>query len=198
MTPGNAEMVKMKETKTKLLPTAAEAAARWTELENRRRELLDRIDGIKAALALQAGTTAADDRFGILTERAKPFAGMKPRRLRQQLEDAEGELEALLPEAFAAREAADEAEARELRALAEKLRPEHRKAVNRIADALEELAAACEAEAGIRAQLQGRFVSAAAMLPNLNFVGVTGRPADWDSPISTWFRQARAAGYVVE
>lgn len=189
-------MLKTKEKPAKLLPSAEEAIARWSAMETQRRELLARIEGLEAALTLQAGGPDAADTFGVLAERAKPFSGTKPRRLRSQIEDAKGDLEALLPELFAAKEAAEDAERRELRAQAERLKPEHRKAVSRIAAALEELDAASGAEAAVRAKLRGRFGNGEAMLPNLGFTGVIGRPADWSSPISAWGRHARAAGYL--
>ena len=144
-------MTLTKPARAPLLPSLEEATAAASDLAAQRRALDAEIVGLESALALDATVSAEErqsDRLAVLRERAAPFADMKPRYIRRRLEDARDELEALLPKVFGAIEAKARADRTELRQRAEHLKPQHAAVVERIADALEKLAAA--PEPGIR------------------------------------------------
>lgn len=192
-------MTRTKPKRTPLLPGAGEANAIASELAAQRRALDQEIAGIEATLILDGLNIdeRASDRLDALRARAAPFADGKPRRLRLRLEDAQDELKALLPKVFSANEAAARAERGENRRRAERLKPEHAAVVERIADALENLATALDEEARIRNQVRDRNGVIPENLPDMAFAGV-GNATDHNSPVSIWFRRARRAGYLKE
>ena len=193
-------LTRKKTTRTPLVPTFEEARAAASEFADQRRALDQEIAGLEAALALDKVASPDEregDRLASLRERAVPFADTKPRHIQRRLEDARDELQDLLPKAFAANEAKARADRTENRKTAEHLKPQHAEAVERIADALEQLAAGLDQEARLRDQVKNPNGLVPDELPDMSFRGI-GRAADHNSPISSWFRRARRAGYLKE
>jgi ClpP class serine protease len=171
----------------------AAARERWNAASARRRELVDKLGGAKAALALldrEEGAPALGPR---LTEAAERFLGsrvLSARQLRREIEAAEDALDAAAPghgrEAAAWREAQSAEAARRLRDLA----PRHRAAVKRIAGLVEQLSAAVEAERAVRAELSE--VGGTGALPDASHE--FGSLNEYGSTLSSWNRRVLAVG----
>jgi hypothetical protein len=170
------------------------AKARWEKVSAARRALRDRLDGAKAALVL------ADYRPGpgeylspVLEDKARRYLdGRRPDRDRLAREIAE--LDAEL--ADAATTYSVEAVAwklaveNEARRRAEAVRPRHKAAIRKIAQLVEQLSLAVEAERAVRAELAE--VGSTGALPDAS--REFGSLNEFNSLLSSWNRQMLAEG----
>jgi hypothetical protein len=108
----------------------------------------------------------------------------------QRRVDLVGEREILARAITMATDALTIEKRREANALAASLKPDHQKAVARIARALIELSRAVDEEERVRSRASGL-----APLPNVTFVGV-GSLKNPASPVSFWLKSARKRGLL--
>jgi hypothetical protein len=169
------------------------AKARWGQVTAARRELKERLDGAKAALAL------ADHRDGpgehlapVIEERGLRYLnGRRPDRDRLVREIAELEYEQADAatvyniESLAWKQALEV----EARRRGEALRPRHRAAVKRLAQLVEQLSVAVAAERAVRGELAEVGSSA---LPDAS--REFGSLNEYGSILSSWNRRVLAEG----
>jgi hypothetical protein len=168
--------------------------ARWAEVSAARRALKDRVDGCRAALAFADHRPSPGEHFSpVLEDRARRYLdGRTPDRDRlvRQLSELEAEM-ADAATVFALESAAWrtalEAEA-DRRAAA--LRPRHKAAVRRIAQLVEQLSLAVEAERAVRAELAE--VGGNGALPDAG--REFGSLHEYGSTLSSWNRRMLAEG----
>ena len=170
--------------------SAFEAAkARWAEVSAERRALKDKLDGCRSALVLADHKPGRGEYMSsVVEDRARRFLdGRLPNRellARQvvELEDALAQqAESYSVEAAAWRAAVEAESARR----AEALRPRHRAACRRIAQLVEQLSLAVEAERAVRAELAE--IGAGGALPDGS--RELGSLAEYGSTLSAWNRR---------
>jgi hypothetical protein len=169
------------------------AKARWGAVRRERQELKARLDGAKAALVFAENPPSRGDFVSpVLASRAQAYlAGRQPNadRLRREILDLDDELAQTATrysiEATSWRLALEAEAARR----AEQVRPRHRAAVKRIAQLVEQLSLAVEAERAIRAELAEVGSSA---LPDAS--RELGSLNEFNSVLSSWNRRMLAEG----
>jgi hypothetical protein len=170
------------------------AQARWAEISAARRALRDKLDGCKAALAFADHRPGPGEHFSpLLEERALRYlAGRQPNRDRlirevAELEDEQAQQAATYSVESVAWKLALE---NETRRRAEALRPRHRAAVKKIAQLVEQLSLAVEAERAVRAELAE--VGGNGALPDAG--REFGSLHEYNSALGSWNRRMVAEG----
>jgi hypothetical protein len=170
------------------------ARARWERESAARRALRSRLDGAKAALGLAENPPGEGDvRSPRIESLAAAYLGGRranPALIRREIVEIEDALDqgaAVHAVEAASWRLAVEAEARRR---AELLRPGHRQAVRRIAEIVEQLSAAVDAERAVRAALAE--VGNAGALPDAS--REFGSLHEYSGLLSTWNRRMLAEG----
>ena len=170
------------------------AEARWKEFRDKDRELIEREEGLKLALA-SSSSSGIDDRMPQhLRDRAEQIAQgvRRPQELNALLERVHDEIADFKPKLSEEYETYQAARRRETNRLAGELQPRHRSAVKAMAKALEALSLAMTEEIDTRAELvRVAPEHLSSKLPDCSTGLLVGTLADWNSPASEWARAMR-------
>jgi hypothetical protein len=175
----------------------ATAAAAYDDARAEHRRLIAAREGAQAALQLLLNPLAERERplATLLHERAEAhLAGrdLKERHLRREIEDLEDWIAAHTTVLATARQEFEAARDMEAAAIARQLQPAHRAAVNRLAQALEAVSQAIEAERAVRAELTTTGLAPTGcpvILPDCTAELSLGTFAEYSSRLSEWRRR---------
>ena len=146
------------------------ARARWAEINDQHREMVQRLDAMGIAKSW-AGAPNADNMPQRLREKAHPFlkvAGKRPAKFAEQIADLQDEIAAFQPAYIAASEEWAGAMQAETDRIAVELQPRHRAAVQAVAKALESLSQAVADEIECHAELRRLApLAASANMPDM-------------------------------
>lgn len=174
------------------------AQAEWTAAREKRRTLLNRLDGAKLALALaEHPPIDGEVRSPVIVERASAYlAGrtLSAHRIRREIEDLQDEIDTAAAEHQEHAERWRRAAGAEASRLADAIRPRHLKAVRAIGAAVEALSAAVEAERAVRNELADKGVAAFTSLPDASVE--FGTLAEAHSPLTRWTQRVTALGLL--
>lgn len=170
------------------------AQARWNEVRDRDRELMERHEAMRAALSITSGYDVKNVSEGTFAK-AQPYLKLGQRRrekLIDQLADIADEIADFKPKLMVESELWQAARRRETAVIAGKMQPAHKAAITAIAKALEALSIAIEEETATRKELARVAPEReSSLLPNCSDDLMVGTLADWNSPASAWARRMR-------
>jgi hypothetical protein len=173
------------------------ACQRWRGFDAKRKELIERIDGMRLAYSF----ARSEDMTQVpahLVEKAKPFmieARRRPARLVENISELEDERAEQASVIQAERELHQAAQRAETNRIANELQPRHKAAVKAMAAAMEKLSQAIADEREVREELKKSApLPNSAKLPDLFSDLLVGTLADWGSPMWKWAKKVRDLG----
>ena len=178
------------------------ARARWNAAQAEHQALLERIEGLEAALVLTGMLPGEPDqeRNRVVATRAERYLQgrqISRRRLALELEETRETLPASLERLHEERSAFDRASRDEAERAAKALVPHHRAAVLDLAKAVEVLCRSIAAEAAVRQEFARTAPEPASLLlPDVGSELLLGTLDDYHSPASAWARRLRSLGVL--